>query len=219
MTWPRCATGCPTLPSATCMSAARRHGPRTCAGPPRQPVCRPTGSTSRASGGDEVKRIVLWAMTTLTVLVLLFGYHTSTSSEPSPGTVLAAPGAGTGSSASSGGGTSTDGSPSTDGGTGSAQGGTPSGTTKTVTGPAAATRWGPVQVEITVDGGRLTNVTVVEYPNGNGRDRQINARALPALVQETIDAQSADIDMVSGATVTSEGYLTSLQAALDGAGL
>jgi uncharacterized protein with FMN-binding domain len=76
-----------------------------------------------------------------------------------------------------------------------------------------------VQVEITVRDGEVTDVSVVDYPSGNGRDRQINARALPILVQETLDAQSANIDMVSGATVTSEGYLGSLQSALDRAGL
>jgi uncharacterized protein with FMN-binding domain len=76
-----------------------------------------------------------------------------------------------------------------------------------------------VQVQLTVAGGVITDVTVVEYPSGNGKDQQINARALPVLVQETLDAQSARIDMVSGATVTSEGYLESLQGALDQAGL
>jgi uncharacterized protein with FMN-binding domain len=74
-------------------------------------------------------------------------------------------------------------------------------------------------VQITVADGQITDVTVVEYPTGNGKDRQINARALPILVQETLDAQSADVDMVSGATVTSEGYIGSLQSALDEAGL
>jgi uncharacterized protein with FMN-binding domain len=74
-------------------------------------------------------------------------------------------------------------------------------------------------VQITVANGQITDVTVVDYPSGNGKDRQINARALPVLVQETLDAQSAKIDMVSGATVTSEGYIGSLQSALDEAGL
>jgi uncharacterized protein with FMN-binding domain len=73
-------------------------------------------------------------------------------------------------------------------------------------------------VQITVAGGRITDVTVVQYPDGNGRDREINDDALPELVQETLSAQSADIDMVSGATVTSNGYLQSLQSALDQAG-
>jgi len=88
-----------------------------------------------------------------------------------------------------------------------------------VTGPSVDTRWGPVQVEVTVAGGRLTDVAVVDYPTGNGKDRAINARAVPILVQEALDAQSAAIDMVSGATVTSEGYRESLQSALDEAGL
>ncbi|MFD9706170.1 FMN-binding protein [Lentzea sp. NPDC059081] len=88
----------------------------------------------------------------------------------------------------------------------------------TVTGPSVDTRWGPVQVEVTFNGGRITAVTVPVYPDGNRKDQQINARALPILVQETLTAQSADIDTVSGATVTSEGYVSSLQAALDQAG-
>ena len=143
-----------------------------------------------------VQRIVLWFMSTLTVVTLLFGYHTSTSSEMASGStsiVTPVPG-------------------SSGSGTGTAQ-------TATVTGTSTDTRWGPVQVQITVANGEITDVTVVEYPTGNGKDRQINARALPVLVQETLDAQSADIDMVSGATVTSEGYLGSLQSALDEAGL
>jgi len=82
----------------------------------------------------------------------------------------------------------------------------------------ADTRWGPVQLVLTVQQGKITDVDVVQYPNGNGRDQEINQYALPVLVQETLTAQSAEIDMVSGATVTSEGYLASLQSALDQAG-
>jgi uncharacterized protein with FMN-binding domain len=159
-----------------------------------------------------VKRIVLWFMSTLTVVTLLFGYHTSTSSESvtGPTSVLSAP-AGQGATTAE---SDTSTGTTTDGGTASA---TP--VTVTVTGSSAGTRWGPVQVQVTVADGTITDVTVVDYPSGYGRDRQINARALPVLVQETLDAQSADIDMVSGATVTSEGYLESLQSALDEAGL
>src|SRR6185312_16327782 len=89
----------------------------------------------------------------------------------------------------------------------------------TVSGSVASTRWGPVQVTITVINGKVTAVEVPQYPTGNGKDRRINASALPILTRETLTAQSADIDMVSGATVTSEGYLQSLQSALDQAGL
>ena len=90
---------------------------------------------------------------------------------------------------------------------------------KTVTGSVAQTEWGPVQVQITVSGSEITDVQVLQYPNENGKDQQINAYALPVLTDETLQAQSANIDMVSGATVTSNGYITSLQAALDEAGL
>jgi uncharacterized protein with FMN-binding domain len=90
---------------------------------------------------------------------------------------------------------------------------------KTYTGSVAQTRWGPVQVTITVSGGKITDVAVPTYPNGNHRDEEINAFALPVLTQETMSAQSADIDTVSGATVTSDGYKESLQSALDAAHL
>jgi uncharacterized protein with FMN-binding domain len=73
-------------------------------------------------------------------------------------------------------------------------------------------------VKITVKDGTITTVDVLQQPSGNPRDTEINSEALPILVQDTLDAQSAQIDMVSGATVTSEGYLQSLQAALDEAG-
>ena len=72
---------------------------------------------------------------------------------------------------------------------------------------------------MTVQNGKLSDVSVLQAPNGNPRDQQINAYALPILVQESLDAQSSDIDMLSGATVTSDGYLQSLQGALDQAGL
>jgi uncharacterized protein with FMN-binding domain len=165
-----------------------------------------------------MKRIVLWFMSTLTVVTLLFGYHTSTSSELAGGrsTVLASPSGGGSTTSGTTPGTTTAPAPGTTSGT---TGGTTSGTTATVTGDSTDTRWGPVQVQITVASGKITDVKVVDYPNGNGRDEQINARALPILVRETMDAQSANIDMVSGATVTSEGYLGSLQSALDQAGL
>ncbi|GAB4079256.1 FMN-binding protein [Modestobacter muralis] len=154
----------------------------------------------------RVKKIVLWFMSTVTVVVLLFGYHTSTSS-----TAVASAQSSAVAPVTSGAGTSS----------GSSSGSSTSGTSTstTFTGDSASTRWGPVQVEITVAGGTVTDVSVVDYPDGNGKDRQINARALPVLVQETLDAQSADIDMVSGATVTSDGYVESLQSALDQAGL
>jgi uncharacterized protein with FMN-binding domain len=177
-----------------------------------------------------VKRIVLWVMSTLTALVLLFGYHTSTSSEAAAGgqSSAVAPVQGSSSSGSSSGtsssGTSSSGTSSGTSSGSSSDSSSTSGTgtstgSSTVTGSVASTRWGPVQVELTVANGSITDVSVVQYPSGNGRDQEINARALPVLIQETLDAQNAKIDMVSGATVTSDGYLESLQSALDKAGL
>jgi uncharacterized protein with FMN-binding domain len=72
-----------------------------------------------------------------------------------------------------------------------------------------------VQVQITVAGGKITNVSVPEYPQNDPRDQQINSQAIPMLVSETTDAQSANINMISGATYTSQGYIQSLQSALD----
>ncbi len=95
----------------------------------------------------------------------------------------------------------------------------PTAGTAAFTGTVAQTRWGPVQVRITVAAGKITAVDVVQYPSGNGKDREINAYALPVLTRNTLSAQSANIDMVSGATVTSDGYVRSLQSALDQAGI
>ena len=91
--------------------------------------------------------------------------------------------------------------------------------TVTVTGNSASTRYGPVVVQITVTDGRITAVDAVEYPTAKPRDVQINVRAVPQLNAEALAAQSASIHTISGATYTSNGYITSLQSALDKAGL
>jgi uncharacterized protein with FMN-binding domain len=88
-------------------------------------------------------------------------------------------------------------------------------TTKTVTGSAADTRYGPVQVQITVTNGKITSASAIEYPQNDPRDQQINAYAIPVLNQEAVQAGSASIDNVSGATYTSDGYVRSLQSALN----
>lgn len=93
----------------------------------------------------------------------------------------------------------------------------PTATTVTVNGAPADTRYGPVQVQITITNGRITRVDAIDYPQGGGRDQEINSQAIPQLDQETMQAQSARIDTVSGATYTSDGYRQSLQSALDAA--
>ena len=171
-----------------------------------------------------MKKIVYGLLATLSGLVLLFSYRTSLGEA-----VVASP-------ASDGASTSVDSAAATTSSGSSAastpsESSTPSATSTptesntsastsaladgTYTGSAVNTRYGPVQVQITVSGGLITDVQAVDYPDGNGRDRQINARAIPILVSETLDAQSAEIDFVSGATYTSDGYQQSLQSALD----
>jgi len=154
-----------------------------------------------------MRRIAIAIMGTISGLVLLFSYHTSRN-EGSVAVATSAP-AVAGSSGSSG---SAGAAPAPQ----AAQGATAAGT---YTGDSVMTRWGAVQVAITVADGKITAVQAVEYPQNNARDRQINAYALPVLAQEVTQAQSAQIDVVSGATVTSDGYIQSLQSALDQAHL
>ncbi|UUU23747.1 FMN-binding protein [Streptomyces sp. DSM 40750] len=92
-------------------------------------------------------------------------------------------------------------------------------TTRTLTGATAQTKYGPVQVRITLTGSRITGATAVQSPDETPRSRDISSTAIPELNQEILAAQSADIDTVSGATYTSAGYEQSLQSALDRAGV
>lgn len=90
-----------------------------------------------------------------------------------------------------------------------------SSSSKTLTGTAVDTRYGPVQVRITVTNGKITAASAVDYPQSNPRDAQINAYAVPRLNAEAQAAGTANIDVVAGATYTSDGYIQSLQSALD----
>ncbi|MCM3850140.1 FMN-binding protein [Pseudonocardia sp. DR1-2] len=152
---------------------------------------------------SPVRRIVVAVMATLSAVTLVLGYRTSTSAPDT--TTAAAPTVRSPGTTSTTGGTVT--------GSGSGSGST------TVPGDTAQTRYGPVQVQVSVSGGRITAVDVLQYPDSSGTDRRINSQAIPQLVDETLGAQSSRIDMVSGATYTSDGYVTSLQSALDRAGL
>lgn len=91
----------------------------------------------------------------------------------------------------------------------------PASAAKTVTGEAAQTRYGPVQLAVTFSGKKITRIQVLQYPTESGRDQEINSYAIPQLNQQAMSAQSANIDGVSGATYTSEGYQQSLQSAID----
>ena len=154
-----------------------------------------------------MKRISTWFLSTVTLVVLMFGYHTSTSSVLSTKPAGGITSSGTGAAASS---------------TGRKRfrdrewqqrrrrhGHRLRGADPVGPGPGRA------------DGQRRQDHRRPgrQYPSGNPPTQEINSYALPVLIQETLDAQSAHIDMVSGATVTSVGYLQSLQSALDQAGL
>ncbi|MER7687919.1 FMN-binding protein [Streptomyces sp. NPDC097610] len=158
-----------------------------------------------------LRRVTLAAATTVTGFVLLLSLKPHT-----PPTVA---------QASSSAGQSP--SPSRSPAPGSSSGGSSEGSsgstkstgTKTVTGDTVQTRWGPVQVRVTLKNGKITDVTAVSYPTDNPRDQEINSYAIPQLRREALAAQSARIDSVSGASYTSDGYKQSLQSALDSAGL
>lgn len=86
---------------------------------------------------------------------------------------------------------------------------------RTIDGDPVDTQFGTVQVRVTTKAGRIVDVQPLQLPNGSGRDIMIDNIAVPELVQETLQAQNAHIDMISGATYTSTGYIQSLQSALD----
>jgi len=81
-------------------------------------------------------------------------------------------------------------------------------------GATANAYWGDVQVQVTIANGQITDVQFVTYPDHRSRSVSINTRAMPILVQEAIAAQSAQVDIVSGATDTSEAFIHSLSTAL-----
>jgi uncharacterized protein with FMN-binding domain len=86
---------------------------------------------------------------------------------------------------------------------------------RTLTGAVSNTPYGPMQVQVTLEGKKITGVKVLQQTNTGIMSQQIDANSIPQLTKETLTAQSARIDTVSGATSTSAGYINSLQSALD----
>ncbi|MET0496139.1 MAG: FMN-binding protein [Actinoplanes sp.] len=149
-----------------------------------------------------MRRITLLIVSTLAALVLLFSYRTSTGGAL-PGTTSAAAAPGV--------------VPDAPSALPSASSRSPVARTTTVNGTVSQTRWGPVQVQVKISKKKIIEVRALQRPTGSSRDDQINSYALPKLRQQVLQAQSARVDGVSGATVTSDGYRESLQAALDAA--
>ena len=134
----------------------------------------------------------------------------------------------TDSTATSGSGTTSGGGSSTGGG-GSASGGTTTGGTTggntasgakdgTFTGDTVQTRYGPMQVEITIKNGKITAANALQHPGGDQTSTQINSQVIPILVKATTDYQSVQFGNVSRATISTNAYKQSAQSALDQAG-
>ncbi len=155
-----------------------------------------------------MRRVILAVTSTVAVLVLLLGFK----SQYAPPVTKPASASPSGSSATGSSGSSSSSGPSSSSSSSSSSGTTG---TKTVTGDAADTRYGPVQVKLTAVNGTISSVDAIVYPQGTPRDQEINSYAIPQLNQEALAAGSANIDIVSGATYTSDGYAQSLQSALD----
>ena len=84
----------------------------------------------------------------------------------------------------------------------------------TYSGSVADAFYGNIQVQVTVSSGKITNVQFLQYPNDNGTSQYINQQADPMLAQEAIQAQSANVNIVSGATDSSQAFIQSMQDAL-----
>ncbi|WP_338899247.1 FMN-binding protein [Streptomyces sp. TG1A-60] len=176
-------------------------------------VQAPSGGRSTQITGDSVPKLNQAAMATGSAEIdaVSGATYTSTGYKQSLQSALDQVGSaqGSGTEVEAGGGNAQD--TGGDAGAGQATG------TQVLTGTAVQTDYGPVQVRITVNGGRITDAEALQSPSG-GRSTQISGNAIPQLNKNAVAAGSADIDAVSGATYTSGGYRQSLQSALDQAG-
>jgi uncharacterized protein with FMN-binding domain len=164
-----------------------------------------------------MRRRAAWASVIASAGVVFAGIQIGTVVAASHTTTTSGTGTNTaGGSSNSGvsGGTSS-GSTGSTGSTGSAGGAAKDGT---FTGQTAQTPFGPMQVAAVISGGKITDVKVLQETNQGGRSVQISNQADPMLRSEVLQAQSANVSMIGGATYTSMGYLQSLQSALDQAG-
>lgn len=153
-----------------------------------------------------MRRTLFAVLSTIVGLVMLLSFKTQ--SGPSSGlSALGASGAGTGPAPTA---------PPTPGKS-KTTAAAPTSTTRTVNGQTVDTGYGPMQVQITLTGHRIVQVKPLHWPSDASRSYAISSYAIPILMKETLAAQSAQIDSVSGASYTSQGYIQSLQSALDAA--
>lgn len=163
-----------------------------------------------------MRRAVIVLGTTAAGLAALLSFKSHSLAASVPSASTPAPSAGSPQAMASGTGSSSTGSTA-----GKAASATPKASattqaaTRTVTGTVANTQYGPMQVQVTLAGTKITKVTVLQRTDDGTESDQIDANAIPQLTSETLAAQSAHIDAVSGASYTSSGYIQSLQSALD----
>jgi uncharacterized protein with FMN-binding domain len=138
---------------------------------------------------------------------------------PDDGSATTPSAASSGSSSGSSAGSGSSSSSGSSAGSGSSSGSGSSTGTTTYTGDPVFVDWGNVQVEISVSGGRLVDITALQLPDGDGRSQMISQTAFPQLKQQALAAQSADIAGVSGASYTTSGFEQSLKSALQQAGI
>ena len=170
-----------------------------------------------------MRRVILAVTGTVAGLVALLSFKSHAPSVAAaatggPGGASSSPGASSAPGGSSSGGSSSGGSSATtvpgEFPTGSLAAGLPAGETA-VDGHVADTVYGPVQIQLIMNNGKIVKVAVLEQPTNTIHDIQLGAFAFPKLISETLAAQTAKIDAVSGASYTSAGYIQSLQSALD----
>ena len=160
-----------------------------------------------------MRRVVLALGGTVAGLVMLLSFRSHMASTASAG--VTAGSGGTGTSPGSGSAAGSGSSAASGAAAASAPVSAGSGTGTAVTGDAIATPYGPTQVQVTLNAGKIVKVTVLQHTNDGTNSQMIDGHALPLLNDETLTAQSAKIDAVSGASYTSAGYIKSLQSALD----
>ncbi|MBV9207240.1 MAG: FMN-binding protein [Actinobacteria bacterium] len=165
-----------------------------------------------------MRRVILAVTGTVAGLVALLSFKSHAPSVAAaatggPGGASSSPGASSAPGGSSSGGSSATTVPG-EFPTGSLAAGLPAGETA-VDGHVADTVYGPVQIQLIMNNGKIVKVAVLEQPTNTIHDIQLGAFAFPKLISETLAAQTAKIDAVSGASYTSAGYIQSLQSALD----
>jgi uncharacterized protein with FMN-binding domain len=164
-----------------------------------------------------MRRVILTIVGTIAGLVALLSFKSHLPTAPSAAVSTTG---GTGSTAGTGG---TSGTPSASSSPATVPGEFPMGSLAgkltagetAVTGHVATTVYGPVQIQLIMRNSKIVKVAVLQQPMNTTNDIQIGDFAFPKLIGETLTAQTAKIDAVSGASYTSAGYIKSLQSALD----